>query len=277
MSVSVSILILLLLPPLTWVCSSPAQPSDQQRMRDEAQSDDAPPQTLPQPMQPASPIPPPETTLTLLGRTATLVEHNPSPEVRLFQQYWRTLLDRHQPDKVFGVDTCPLPGPTRTQWKNVTVRMPAMPPEEKLRLINGFFNNWQSISDLDNYGQEEYWASPEDFLTKGGGDCEDYAIIKYLALRYFSWPMEDIWIVFVHDNINNGNHAVLAARANNRVFILDNLSRPAYLLILEKQYAAQVAPRYALNEQGIWSFPVDKDAPRKENKNAAPDKKNSIP
>ena len=215
------------------------------------------PANLPLPEGSSAETPTPEAELLLLGRKAVPVESAPSPEARRLQENWRTMLARHNASQVFGPGTSPLPGPILTQWKNVTARIPAMPPAEKLRTVNGFFNNWSSLTDSANYGQEEYWAAPEEFLAKGGGDCEDYALIKYLALRYFGWPAKDLWVVFLRDRINDGNHAVLAARAGDRVFILDNLSRPAYLLIPEKQYAKQVTPLYALNELGLWVFARD--------------------
>ena len=215
--------------------------------------------------------PAPEADLFLLERTAVPAERAPSPEVSRLWENWRAMLARHTAPQVFGPATSPLPGPILAQWKNVAARMPAMPPAEKLRIINGFFNNWSSLTDSANYGQEEYWAAPEEFLANGGGDCEDYALIKYLALRYFGWPAQDLWIVFLRDRINNGNHAVLAARADGRVFILDNLSRPAYLLIPEKQYAKQVTPLYALNELGLWVFA--RDARPEKGTADAPDRK----
>ena len=215
------------------------------------------PPALPLSESSSAETPAPEADLLLLERKAVPAGRAPSPESLRLWQNWRAMLARHNSSQVFGPTTSPLPGPILTQWKNVSARMPAMPPVEKLRIINGFFNNWSSLTDSANYGQEEYWAAPEEFLAKGGGDCEDYALIKYLALRYFGWPAKDLWIVFLRDRINNGNHAVLAARADGRVFILDNLSRPAYLLIPEKQYAKQVTPLFALNELGLWVFAPD--------------------
>lgn len=31
--------------------------------------------------------------------------------------------------------------------------------------------------DQDNYGKNDYWASPKETLNRGCGDCEDYAIL----------------------------------------------------------------------------------------------------
>jgi predicted transglutaminase-like cysteine proteinase len=39
------------------------------------------------------------------------------------------------------------------------------------------------VSDLAQYGVTELWASPLTTFAAGAGDCEDYAIAKYVALR----------------------------------------------------------------------------------------------
>lgn len=122
---------------------------------------------------------------------------------------------------------------------------------EQLQFISAFFNNRRSISDLENYGEEEYWATPEEFLERGG-DCEDFALAKYLALRYFGWPEEDLWLLLVENKQEDNRHAALAARRDGKMFILDNLSRPAYLLLTEEQFMQSFSPLYAINSYGIW-------------------------
>ncbi|MDR2489551.1 MAG: transglutaminase-like cysteine peptidase [Desulfovibrio sp.] len=196
----------------------------------------------------------PSPELLLLKSKALLLKEHLPPEVDHMWKNWRRLLSRHDPATAFSTDSCLMPSPVLSQWQNLTARIPAMEPVEKLRLINGFFNNWTSVPDTINYNTKEYWALPEEFLRKGGGDCEDFAIIKYMALRYFSWPPEDLWILLLYDRLNQGRHAVLATRVQDRVFILDNLSKPAYLLIPEQQYAEHVSPIYAVNELGLWRF-----------------------
>src|SRR5262249_56093890 len=41
----------------------------------------------------------------------------------------------------------------------------------------------RATSDLSQYGVDDFWSPPLATLEKGAGDCEDYAILKYLALR----------------------------------------------------------------------------------------------
>lgn len=194
-------------------------------------------------------------TLLLLGRSSVLLGPDLPPQQQHMRSTWQAIMDQHKDDKVFGPEAALLPRPVAAQWKALSAKMPVLPPEARLRLINGFFNNTlPGETDASNYGQDEYWASPEEFLTKGSGDCEDYAIAKYLALRYFSWPEDEMWILFVNDHIYNTTHAVLLVRIKGRGFVLDNLSRPVYLLIPEKDYAQRATPLYALNRQGLRLF-----------------------
>ena len=175
---------------------------------------------------------------------------------------WNETMSRYQSETVFGAKQQFMKGTLAMQWKNITAQMPSMAQDKKLRVINGFFNNFRSRSDLDNYGIKEYWASPREFLQKASGDCEDYAIIKYLALRYFSWPAENLWVVLVTDNKTKGQHAVLVGRFGSTIFVLDNLSKPKYLLVPAKDYMTRYTPYFAINELGGWLF-LNPDAPKK--------------
>ena len=73
--------------------------------------------------------------------------------------------------------------------------------------------------DDELYGKDDYWATPYEFLMNGGGDCEDYAITKYfLILENGLATEEEMEILLVYDNKNNGFHAILKVRD----MILDN-------------------------------------------------------
>lgn len=183
------------------------------------------------------------------------LRQNPPPRI---QQMWNDVLNRHSSERVFGKNSKMMNAFRKEQWNYILSTWKDMEPDKKLRVINGFFNNWPSITDQANYGRKEYWATPEELIRKGGGDCEDYAIAKYLALRYLSWPTKDLWLVLVVDNQKKTNHAVLAARYGSTTFILDNLSKPRYLLIPEKEYMKRYTPFYAVNEDSCWIFAMPK-------------------
>ncbi|MBL3278677.1 hypothetical protein ELP91_28930, partial [Klebsiella pneumoniae] len=79
----------------------------------------------------------------------------------------------------------------------------------------------------DVWGQVDYWGSPLETLTKGQGDCEDYAIGKYFALMAAGVPSARMRLVYVR--AQNGGviqaHMVLAyyPTPDAEPLILDNL------------------------------------------------------
>src|SRR6476646_5960026 len=77
------------------------------------------------------------------------------------------------------------------------------------------------ISDLAQHGQIDVWTPPLATLTRGGGDCEDYAIAKFIALRRAGLAPDDLRIVVLHDTIHGEDHAVAAARLDGHWLILD--------------------------------------------------------
>jgi predicted transglutaminase-like cysteine proteinase len=78
-----------------------------------------------------------------------------------------------------------------------------------------------AMSDLAQYGEIDVWTSPLLTFTTGSGDCEDYAIAKFVALHQAGMP-EDLRIVIMHDTIRGEDYAVAAARLDGRWFTLDN-------------------------------------------------------
>lgn len=77
-------------------------------------------------------------------------------------------------------------------------------------------------SDAAQHGASDAWASPLATLSSGRGDCEDYAIAKYLALREAGVAPGDLRLVVVRDLRLRRDHAVLAARLEDRWLVLDN-------------------------------------------------------
>ena len=50
----------------------------------------------------------------------------------------------------------------------------------KMAQINSFFNTFEKVEDIENYGIKDYWATPKEFFQKGG-DCEHFVIAKYFS------------------------------------------------------------------------------------------------
>ncbi len=191
----------------------------------------------------------------ILGHNALLVEdikELPS-SITQMRSMWQKVEEEHD-TKVFQIKHSPLPQYKVQQWSALKSRFGKMSKISQLQAINGFFNNIPSKDDILNYGKDEYWAAPGKFMSKFSGDCEDYSISKYFALQHLGWKKENLFVLFLHDNINQGMHSVLAVKNGNKTFILDNLSRPAHLLVPAEQYVNQVKLHSMANYEGYWVF-----------------------
>jgi predicted transglutaminase-like cysteine proteinase len=96
-----------------------------------------------------------------------------------------------------------------------------------LRPVNGYFNRVSSVTDLQHWGVEDYWATPAEFLSSRGGDCEDYAIAKYFALKELGVPVSRLRLVYATTSRASGAHMVLAyfSAPGADPLIMDNLER----------------------------------------------------
>jgi predicted transglutaminase-like cysteine proteinase len=104
------------------------------------------------------------------------------------------------------------------------------------------------MSDLALYGMEDFWSSPLSTLVTGAGDCEDYAIAKFVALREAGVSADDLRIVVMRDDARKEDHAVVAARLNESWLILDNL----HLMMVEDQYVRDYyRPKFLIDRDGV--------------------------
>jgi predicted transglutaminase-like cysteine proteinase len=78
------------------------------------------------------------------------------------------------------------------------------------------------VSDLLQHGTHDVWSSALATLASGRGDCEDYAILKYVALLELGYTAEDLRLVVVKTRLGN-QHAVLAVHTNEHWLVLDNV------------------------------------------------------
>jgi predicted transglutaminase-like cysteine proteinase len=106
------------------------------------------------------------------------------------------------------------------------------------------------ISDLAQHGQTDVWTSPLATLARGGGDCEDYAIAKYVALRRAGLAPEDLRIVVLRDTIHGEDHAVAAARLDGRWLTLDNRR----MAMVEDADVRNVRPTFVIGDHGVMRY-----------------------
>ena len=123
----------------------------------------------------------------------------------------------------------------------------------RLDLVNERVNNAISYkSDMAQWGVADLWSPPlaangTGSFSTGFGDCEDYAIAKYVALRAAGVPARQLRVLLVHDNAARMDHAVLAALDDGHWYILDN----RWTAAVEDADVRQFAPLFALDDQGV--------------------------
>ena len=93
----------------------------------------------------------------------------------------------------------------------------------------------------------DYWASPLETLTSHAGDCEDYAIAKYVALQAAGVAPDDLRLVIVRDLRHQATHAVLAVHQDGEWLLLDNRT----LVMVSANEVRGYLPLYVLDQGGV--------------------------
>lgn len=133
------------------------------------------------------------------------------------------------------------------------------PFAEMARGVDGIVDRQvRYTSDGETFCSSDFWASPLETARLKKGDCEDYAILKYYALRYLGVPADRMWIAAVGaDGADHITHATLvidtgmpvAGQPHNPNFVvLDNDGAPNLIPIAR----SDAAPFMVFSEAGIW-------------------------
>lgn len=163
---------------------------------------------------------------------------------------WTTTLDRYATERSLEVAPCAQLGALKCRvpdWRRFLDTLQGKPRMEQIQAINAYMNRHAYIEDIVNYGVPDYWATPREFLTKDG-DCEDYAIAKYISLRYLGFGVDELRLVVLQDLNLNAAHAVLVVFHEGKAFLLDNQIRQ----VVDSAVVRHYRPYYSINEQFWW-------------------------
>ena len=131
-------------------------------------------------------------------------------------------------------------------WRAEIATLDLLPEQGQVARLNRWINQVPFRSDAENWGRD-YWAAPGEFFARGG-DCEDYAIAKYAALRRLGVAAERLRIVVLADELRGVVHAGLVLRQSGGDWFLDNLIGEPQRWSETRHYR----PIYSLNEAGAW-------------------------
>lgn len=139
--------------------------------------------------------------------------------------------------------------PRLRRWRNSLDRLRPLEGLELLRTLSTTLNGLiRYQEDSTTYGEEDHWATPVESLTTGYGDCEDYAILKYLSLRELGFSAQQLRIRIGLDPERNVGHAVLTVDMGGQTYVLDSLSPEPKV----DNSASRYIPVYSVNERDQW-------------------------
>lgn len=144
-----------------------------------------------------------------------------------------------------------LPFPAQANsWPAFQRQATRLSEADKVAAINAYFNrNLRYVREVgDN------WSSLEDSLAQGNGDCEDFAIAKYSALRRLGVPGSRLSLLLVKMRIGGPTSKIIDTHmvvqytpAQGTPVILDN----ALQEMLPLQERSDLRPIYRLDHTGL--------------------------
>lgn len=144
------------------------------------------------------------------------------------------------------------------EWTHLIELGGPQPAQEQIRRVNDFVNNRVLFeSDASVWSQDDYWATPLETLARGRGDCEDFAIAKYVSLLALGMPASKLRLIYVKARIDNGGqpsfqaHMVLGYYEDvaGEPQLLDNLVPD----IQNAGARTDLVPIFSFNGEGLWA------------------------
>jgi len=139
-------------------------------------------------------------------------------------------------------------------WRAMIEKNRTQSDLSKLELVNNFVNDRiLYASDREVWGVDDYWTTPLEVFGKGKGDCEDYAIAKYISLLLMDVPVQKLRLVYVRARMDTRTvaHMVLSYFETPTAdpLILDNLTDA----ILPARRRTDLFPVFSFNHDGLWT------------------------
>lgn len=144
-------------------------------------------------------------------------------------------------------------------WQTMLEQVKQMQTDqEKLNYVNRFFDQFLRYRvDQKNYGMVDYWAPLGETLARGTGDCEDYAIAKYITLRLAGVDDKKLRLIYVKAQMGGPRSPIFEAHMvlgyyetpNSEPLILDSLVS----IVQKASMRTDLKPVFSFNSEGLWA------------------------
>lgn len=151
---------------------------------------------------------------------------------------WTEMLQRYDRERRHGAPD---------EWRALVASLEGLDLRAKLARANDVINAHPYTPSMANWGERNHWETPFEFLRKNG-QCQDYAIAKYMLLREAGISATALRLVILRDTRQALDHAVLVAYVDGQPMLLDNQINDVVPAATVHYYA----PYYSISEQGWW-------------------------
>jgi len=132
-------------------------------------------------------------------------------------------------------------------WSNLLQAAQGAGRLQQAEMVNSWVN--RRLRFVDDRQGADSWASASQSLTRGAGDCEDYAIAKMKLLEAAGFDRHAMFLVIARDLVRQADHAVLAVRIGDELMILDNMTDK----LLPSSEVSDYRPILSFNAYGRWT------------------------
>jgi predicted transglutaminase-like cysteine proteinase len=160
---------------------------------------------------------------------------------------WTGVLKRYRGERQLETQPCDGRACPLQHWRDFVASLKGRDTRYQINAVNRYVNQVRYIPDQLNSGKSDYWATPREFFGRGG-DCEEFAIAKYLSLRALGFDANAMRLVVLQD-LNLGiAHAVLVVEHEGKKLVLDNQLR----IVVPAEKITHYRPYYSINESHWW-------------------------
>lgn len=154
-----------------------------------------------------------------------------------------------KPEVAKQPEPAPEPSPLKL-WRKLILENRQVSIEQKLVLVNEFFNRFDFIEDRYLWGRDDYWATPRETLSMKAGDCEDLSIAKFFTLQAMDIPEEDMRLTYVISLKTKKPHMVLTVTMDPELepIVLDSVNNYLFPVSMRQD----LVPVFSFNARGYW-------------------------
>ena len=133
------------------------------------------------------------------------------------------------------------------RWRTFIAELKTLPLRARVARVNDAMNRVRYVPAVTNWHDPDHWETPFEFLARGG-QCQDYAIAKFMALEQSGVPEEDLRFAVVRDASLGADHAVAIVYVDGEALVLDNLVAD----VRPDSAIDRYIPYYSINRLGWW-------------------------